>query len=216
MPHCRVVCIAAGAIFAWLPACAPVGPDFVKPDAPAVTEWPEEYRAEFEFSPQDLAQWWQVLNDPVLNNLITLAHERNNNLKIAGLRVMESQAILGIAIGNQYPQSQLAFGDSTALGLSESNANTAGGGDLDYIQHNLGLSVSWEIDFWGRFRRGIEAADAGLFASIANYDDALVLLTAQVADAYTILRTTEEQLRIAREKCRHTGAQLRDNRRHFS
>jgi NodT family efflux transporter outer membrane factor (OMF) lipoprotein len=199
VPHCRVVCIAAGAIFAGLPACAPVGPDFVKPDAPAITEWPEEYRAEFEFSPQDLAQWWEVLDDPVLNNLITLAHERNNNLKIAGLRVLESQAILGIAIGNQYPQSQLAFGDATALGLSESNANTAGGGDLDYIQHNLGLGVSWEIDFWGRFRRGIEAADAGLFASIANYDDALVLLTAQVADAYTILRTTEEQLRIARE-----------------
>lgn len=176
-----------------------MGPDFVKPDAPTVSNWPEEYRAEFEFSTQDLAQWWEVLSDPVLNELITLAHQRNNNLKVAGLRVLEAQAILGIALGNQYPQSQLAFGDSTALQLSESNANTAGGGDLNYTQHNLGLSVSWEIDFWGRFRRGIEAADASLFASIASYDDALVLLTAQVADTYAILRTTEGQLRIARE-----------------
>jgi NodT family efflux transporter outer membrane factor (OMF) lipoprotein len=197
--HRPLVRVTAGVILALLSACAPVGPDFVKPDAPAVTAWPDQYRAEFEFSPQDIAQWWEVLNDPVLNSLIALAHERNNNLKIAGLRVLEAQAILGIAVGNQYPQSQFALGDSTALQLSESNANTAGGGDLNYIQHNLGLSVAWEVDFWGRFRRGVEAADAGLLASIANYDDALVLLTAQVADAYTILRTAEEQLRIARE-----------------
>ncbi len=199
VPQYRVVRVAAYAILASLSACAPVGPDFMKPDAPAVSEWPEDYRAEFEFSPQDVVQWWQVLNDPVLNKLVTLAHERNNNLKIAGLRVLEARAILGIAVGNQYPQSQLVFGDSTALGLSESSANTAGGGDLNYIQHNLGLSVAWEADFWGRFRRGIEAADASFFASIASYDDALVLLTAQVADAYTVLRTAEEQLRIDRE-----------------
>jgi NodT family efflux transporter outer membrane factor (OMF) lipoprotein len=55
------------------------------------------------------------------------------------------------------------------------------------------------MDFWGRFRRGIEAADADLLASIASYDDAMVLLTAQVADIYALLRSTEEQLRLARD-----------------
>jgi len=83
--------------------------------------------------------------------------------------------------------------------LSESNANTAGGADLSYWQYNLGANASWEIDFWGRFRRGIESADANLLASIASFDDTLVLLTAQVADVYVVIRTTEEQLRIARE-----------------
>jgi len=67
------------------------------------------------------------------------------------------------------------------------------------VQYNLGANASWEIDFWGRFRRGIESADANLLASIASYDDTLVLLTAQIADTYTVVRTTEEQLRIARE-----------------
>ena len=181
-----------------LSACAPVGPDFVKPDATAITEWPDEFRDNFEFDPQDVVEWWRILDDPVLNELIELAYENNNNLKIAGLRVLESRAILGIAIGNQYPQTQFAFGDATAIQASESNANT-GFGDLAFTQYNLGVSASWEMDFWGRFRRGVEAADANFLASVASYDDLLVLLTAQVADTYAVVRTTEEQLRIAHE-----------------
>ena len=146
-----------------------------------------------------MVEWWQVLGDPVLNELVALAHDNNNNLKIAGLRVLEARAILGIATGNQYPQAQFAFGDATAIQSSESNANTGGGGDLAFTQYNLGVSASWELDFWGRFRRGVEAADANFLASVASYDDLLVLLTAQVADAYAVVRTNEEQLRIAHE-----------------
>jgi len=187
------------AIVAVLTACAPVGPDFVKPEPEAVENWSELDREEFSFASQDRIEWWQVFADPTLNQLIELAHEQNNNVRLAGLRVLESRAILGIAIGNQYPQSQAMFGDATAIQASESNANTGGGGDLQYTQYNLAAGAAWEIDFWGRFRRGIESADAGLLAAIASYDDALVLLTAQVADAYAVIRTTQEQLRISRE-----------------
>lgn len=180
-------------------ACAPVGPDFIKPDAPVNTTWPDRFRTDFEFSPQQQVEWWQLLEDPALTELIEHAHRNNNNLKVAGLRVLESRAILGIAIGNQYPQGQVAFGDASTVQASESNANTGGGGDLNFSQYNLGVSATWELDFWGRFRRGIEAADASLLATIASYDDLFVLLTAQVADAYAVVRTTEELLRIARE-----------------
>lgn len=180
-------------------ACAPVGPDYVKPDATAGTEWSDYVREDFQFVPQDNAAWWQVLHDPVLDELVLLTHQQNNNLRIAGLRVLEARATLSIAIGNQYPQSQFVTGDATTLGVSESNANTAGGADLDYIQYNIGAGASWELDFWGRFRRGVEAADANLLASIASFDDTLVLLTAQVVDAYAVLRTAQEQLRIAQE-----------------
>ena len=182
-------------------ACAPVGPDFVKPDTTVdiEIEWPAAYREQFVFSPQQQFAWWEKFGDPVLDDLIRRTHENNNNLKIAGLRVLESRAILGIAIGNQYPQSQVIFGDATAVQASESNANTGGGGDLSYGQYNLGASATWELDFWGRFRRGIESADASLLATIASYDDLFVLLAAQVADAYAVYRTTEEQLRIAED-----------------
>ncbi len=180
-------------------ACAPVGPDFLRPESEANEQWSDYAREEFQFAPQDAVEWWGVLNDPVLDQLVAAARQNNNNIRIAGLRVLESRAALGIALGNRYPQAQIIAGDATALGLSESNANFTPAADLNYTQYNLGVSASWELDFWGRFRRGIESADANLLASIASYDDALVLLTAQIADIYVVIRTTEEQLRIARE-----------------
>ncbi len=72
-------------------------------------------------------------------------------------------------------------------------------GDLRFWEYNVGASVGWELDFWGKFQRGIESADANLLASISAYDNALVLLVAQVADTYVVIRSAEEQLKVARE-----------------
>jgi len=177
--------------------CAPVGPEFVRPDSPLNPAWLDEELAAFDTSPAELMAWWRVLDDPVLDELIRVAHRDNNNLRIAGLRVIEARAALNIATGNRYPQSQFATGEATAVGASESSANTAAG-DLEFVQYGLGAGISWEADFWGRFRRGIEAADANLLASVSDYDEVLVLLTAQVADTYAVIRATEEQLRLAR------------------
>jgi NodT family efflux transporter outer membrane factor (OMF) lipoprotein len=179
-------------------ACAPVGPDFVRPEVPLNPEWLEAEEQQFNVGSAQLIEWWRILEDPVLDQLIETAYTQNNSLKIAGLRVLEAQARLGIATGAKYPQTQVLAGGATAVGASESNANTTAG-DLEFTNYNLGANVSWEIDFWGRFRRGIEAADANYLASIANYDDVMVLLTAQVADTYTVIRATEEQLRLANE-----------------
>lgn len=181
-----------------LAACAPVGPDFVKPDAPVNPDWLDSELEHFDTGPAELAEWWRTFNDPVLDRLIAMALENNNALKIAGLRVLESQARLGIAIGVQYPQIQVVAGDVTAVETSQRGINTENR-DLTFVQYNLSAAASWELDFWGRFRRGVEAADAGLLATIADFDDLTVLLTAQVADIYVIIRSTEEQLRLAQE-----------------
>lgn len=191
----RLLCAA---ILALLSACAPVGPDFVRPDVPVNPEWLDAELAAFETDAAELEEWWHILEDPVLDELIATARQENNSLEIAGLRVLESQARLNIAIGNQYPQQQVLAGDISAIGVSETGANT-GTTDTRYTQANLGASVVWEIDFWGRFRRGVEAADAELLASIASFDEAMVLVTAQVADVYALVRATEEQLRLAQD-----------------
>ncbi len=197
--RCRnLLALPLSALFVLLAACAPVGPDYVRPDIAVNDQWSQNVRDEFQFEPQDSVAWWQVLDDPVLNQLVELTQQQNNNIKVAGLRVLEARAALGIAVGNQYPQSQVVSGNATQISASESNANTAAG-DLNYTQYNLGVGASWEIDFWGRFRRGIESADANLLATLASYDDTLVLLTAQVVDTYAVIRTAEEQLRIGRE-----------------
>ena len=194
----NLLTLPLSAVVALLAACAPVGPDYVRPDVAVNDQWSQDVRDEFQFEPQDSVAWWQVLEDPILNQLVELTQQQNNNIKVAGLRVLEARAALGIAVGNQYPQSQVVSGSATQISASESNANTAAG-DLNFTQYSLGVGASWEIDFWGRFRRGIESADANLLATVASYDDTLVLLTAQVVDTYAVIRTAEEQLRIAGE-----------------
>ena len=187
---------AAGALL--LSACAPVGPDFVRPEVPANPAWLDAELEAFETDAAQLVDWWKVLQDPVLDQLIATARSENNTLEIAGLRVLEAQARLNIAVGSKYPQQQVLAGSIAAIGASETTPNT-GTTDTNFTEFNVGASIVWEIDFWGRFRRGIEAADAGLLASIAGYDEAMVLLTAQVADVYALIRATQEQLRLARD-----------------
>jgi NodT family efflux transporter outer membrane factor (OMF) lipoprotein len=63
----------------------------------------------------------------------------------------------------------------------------------------LGTQLAWELDFWGRFRRAVEAADAELDASVENYDDVLVILLSDVASTYVEIRTLEQRLRYARD-----------------
>jgi NodT family efflux transporter outer membrane factor (OMF) lipoprotein len=179
-------------------ACAPVGPDFHRPESWSEPEWLLASQERYKAEPMELIEWWQVLNDPILNQLVVAAQQSNNNLKVAGLRVIEARAALGITVGRQYPQSQAMAGDATVIGVGDSGANSSAG-DLNFSQYSLGVGASWEIDFWGKFRRGIESADASLLASIANFDDVFILLIAQVADTYTLVRVTEQQLRIAEE-----------------
>jgi len=185
-------------VAASLAACAPVGPDFVRPEAPMQPAWLDAELEQFAAATPELADWWKVLDDPVLDNLISIAHKQNTSLQIAGLRVIEAQASLQIALGNRYPQTQALAGSATAIGKSGTDDDTPLSG-LDFTQLSVGASASWEIDFWGKFRRGVEAADASLLASIASYDEAMVLVTASVADIYVAIRSFEEQLQLARD-----------------
>lgn len=171
--------------------CTQIGPDFEKPEADINAEW-EQFESQLvsATSPQSLS-WWEGFNDPVLNDLVTLAYAQNLTLEAAGLRVLEARAQLGIATGNIYPQQQTADGSAIYSDLGRNLGDSSG------WQYSLGVNVGWELDFWGKFRRGIESADAAFLASVANYDAALVLLISQVVDTYIVIRATEEQLRIS-------------------
>jgi len=181
-----------------LAGCTTVGPDFLQPKAPVPELWQENDTAVVTHKPAEQVRWWEVFRDPVLGRLIEIAYLNNYSLKVAGLKVLEARAQLGIAVGYLYPQIQQANGGVTYTSASKNAANTAAG-DLGFREYNVGVSVGWELDFWGKFRRSIESADANLLASVAGYDDALVLLVAQVADTYVAIRTAEAQLKVAHE-----------------
>ncbi len=191
MRRMRVLIPVIGAIVLF--GCT-VGPDFKAPTAPLIPNWYQEEMEGLKASEIDLVAWWKVFDDPVLDHLVETAHAESNTLEIAALRVLEARAQLGISTGLQWPQAQVAIGDATYISPTEPNEPVS-----NFGSYNLGASVAWEIDFWGRYRRGIEASDAGLRATMARYDDALVLLTAQVVQTYTLIRLTEEKLRIARQ-----------------
>lgn len=179
--------------------CTMVGPDYVRPSAPLAPNWIEPPDISVKREPADLSAWWTVLNDPILNSLIETSYRQNPSLRAAGVRVLEAQARRGIVIGQLFPQQQEAFGSYTRNELS---TNKAGRNspllDPSFNDWQLGFDVTWELDLWGRFRRGIEAADAELLASVATYDDVLVSLIAEVAANYVELRTLEERLNVAK------------------
>jgi NodT family efflux transporter outer membrane factor (OMF) lipoprotein len=185
-----------------LGGCVRLGPDFQPPGEAWVDHWNTpaiEHASQRTLHP-DIRQWWQVFADPVLDQLIAEADAHNSSLKIAGLRVMEARAQLGIAQSGRYPQLQQVTGDSVYVDRHQSGGNNPV--DSQFWQHSAGFDVGWELDFWGRFSRAIESSDASYFAAEANYEDGLVLLRAQVADTYFALRTTEARLRVARENAR--------------
>jgi len=184
--------ILAGAILSG--GCTVIGPDFNKPQAELPEQWNDTGTAVLEKQQADYSQWWQVFQDPVLNTLIETARSQNLTLQIAGLRVLEARAQLGIVTGNLYPQNQTVSGNYSYNRGKETLLT-----DKYFSQAGVGFDVAWEMDFWGKFRRSIESADANLLASVASYDDVLVTLTAEVARNYILIRTLEERIRLANE-----------------
>ena len=178
--------------------CIKVGPDFTTPPAPVADSWLEPDNQQITVKTDHHEEWWTVFNDPVLNRLVEEGSRQNLGLKIAGLRILEARAQLGIATGNLYPQQQQFFGGAAAVGGSRNAANSTAA-DLQYKDLATSIDVAWELDFWGKFRRGVEAADAQFLAITADYEDVMVTLTAEVARAYILIRTNEERIRLAEE-----------------
>src|SRR5580704_5932009 len=179
-----------------LQACM-IGPDYKRPPAPLATKWEQAANSAVDASHVAYADWWSVFNDPVLTRLVGIAYAQNLNLRTAGVRVLEARAQLGLAIGEFYPQQQ-----TVSASLSYNRIP----GSLPYnILSNVyasdafGAQAAWEIDVWGKLRRGIQSADDVFLSSVASYDDVLVTLTGDIASTYVEIRTSQTQIQIAQE-----------------
>jgi NodT family efflux transporter outer membrane factor (OMF) lipoprotein len=172
-----------------------VGPNYSGPPAPAASTWIDYADPRVCADPVDLSAWWHLFGDPRLDELEAAAVAQNLTLQAAGQRIIQARAQRGIAVGFLFPQVQQATGDYTN---NKQSAKTVGADEYAvkqyYSQWDGGLNASWELDFWGRFRRAIEQADAQLDVASANYDDVLVLLLAEVADSYFRYRIAQERL----------------------
>jgi NodT family efflux transporter outer membrane factor (OMF) lipoprotein len=186
-----------------------VGPNYCRPPVPYADEWIEanDPRVQNRY----LEDWWTVFDDARLNDLIHTAYDQNLTLRVVGTRVLEARAQQAIAVGNFFPQSVTAEGQYSRVGLSHTIANNPSAfGDSSglplvknfYSDWTAGFNLSWEVDFWGRFRRAIESANANLDVSVENYDAALVTLFADVAANYVQFRVAQQRIKIARDNVR--------------
>jgi NodT family efflux transporter outer membrane factor (OMF) lipoprotein len=177
-----------------------VGPDYKSPPAPVAAKFLEANQPSVETRRQEYETWWRVFHDPVLDRLIDIAYHQNLTLVAAGTQVLEARAQLGVAIGEFYPQVQQGNGSVTYTQPSHADTTQFPVNVIhNFWSDRLGLTVNWELDFWGKFRRAIESADASYLGSIANYNFVLVTLLGDVATTYIGIRTLQTQIEIARE-----------------
>lgn len=191
---CRV---AAATLLLSLAGCL-LGPDFKDPPAPISEKFLKAAGPALSDA-QDYRNWWKSFHDPVLNHLIDVAYTQNLTLLSAGTQVIEARAALGIAVGEFYPQSQQAVGGIGYTGQSRTDPLSSPLAPRYFWRDDLGAKIAWELDFWGKFRRGVESADAAYLASIATYDDVLVTLLGDVTTVYIGIRTTQQQIEIAKD-----------------
>jgi multidrug efflux system outer membrane protein len=189
----RALALAA---FALVTAGCTVGPDYRRPEATV----PAEYRGLGPSNPPGAGSlgelpWWEIFGDPVLHDLIREAIQQNYDLRVAASRILDARAQVTVARSFQFPELngrgsapyQKIEGDTGPFQLGEAFTPAAG------------FDLSFEIDFWGRFRRGTEAARAELLASEAARRVVMSTLVADVAVAYFNLRNLDKELEISRD-----------------
>lgn len=171
-----------------------VGPNYCPPKAPVAQHWIDASDKSVREKSEDLSKWWTVFNDATLNGLIANAYHQNLTLKEAGFRILEARAQLGIARGELFPQLQ----DATGGYLRSSHPTGAATPPIFSDSWNYAFNLQWELDFWGRFRRAVTAADDQLQASVEGYDGVLITLLGDVATNYVQVRQYQEQIELAK------------------
>lgn len=190
-----------------LSACVSA-PDDAAPDVSELT--PAAFKE--TGTAQSAADWWRGFGDETLAALVDDALSSNRDLKSAEASVRIAGAALAASRFDKLPtirsDAQYRRGRTSSEALGATIPGLGGGAPFpDANLFDAGLSASWELDFWGRVRSSISAARARYEGADADYDSALVLVTADVANAYFSLRGNQRLLDVARrnaEKQRET------------
>jgi NodT family efflux transporter outer membrane factor (OMF) lipoprotein len=192
-----------------------VGPDFRAPAVTVNAYWSARNDPHVATQIAADSRWWKSFHDPALDRLIDLAFRQNLPLETAGLRIVEARAQLGIATGKQFPQMQQVSATVAAIGLTQEVANVFQL-DRNHLGYQVGFDAAWELDFWGKYRRGVQSEAAGLLASVADYQAALVSVAAEVARTYAVIRTFEVLIQEARDNVtlQERGQQIAESRFH--
>lgn len=185
--------VAATLAAALLAGCMTVGPDYRRPKVDTPEQWPGTASAE-----SIPAAWWKAYGDPVLERMVGDALAYNTDLSLAIARVDEARAALGISRADQVPGMSANAGASRNRASQESVQGVPPGTDPEYSIYRATLNTSYEIDFWGKYRRASEAARAELLAAQSNREAVRLTLITDVARGYFNLRALDAQVAVTR------------------
>ncbi len=180
----------------WLSSCA-VGPNYVKPEVPVTEKYEGATTSQAPFSQEEsLGRFWEQFGDDTLNTLVTDSLASNHDLRIALSRFYEARAARGESRFDLAPTIRASGGYTEQKYAQVQDNGLVPGGKTEI--YDAGFDAVWELDFFGRIRRNIEARNADLRAAEADLHDAQVIVIAEVARTYFELRGQQSQLDVAR------------------
>jgi NodT family efflux transporter outer membrane factor (OMF) lipoprotein len=185
-----------------LAGCMMVGPDYSRPPVKTGDQYKSSAQTEFTESLGensnkilDPVEWWQSFNDPTLNALLKQATAQNLTLQQTALRIYQLQAQLGVSDAALLPSASLSASYSNTR---NSAIQEAINDSNNLVSKNALVQMSWELDFWGKNRRGIQSSLSSYLSGVAAYYSADVSLTADVANTYINIRNYEELITVAK------------------
>ena len=211
------------ALAALLAGCT-MGPDFTRPQATPPAAWASAASAPADLPSKPVARaydgrlWWSVFKDPILDSLVAEAMRQNLDLQTAALRIEEARAqrgsaaaegrpsVSGSGIGGRQRSSKNGLASALTGGASQQGSSSSSGSSggsaaappSPYSDlFDVGFDATWELDLWGKARRGVEAADANIVSAEQARGDAQISLTAEVTRTYLSLRGAQRQRAIA-------------------
>lgn len=193
----KLVLLAAAS----LSGCALVGPDYQRPES----DMPAQY------SEQDVGKdsnamvsdtWWELYQDPVLNDLIERARKNNTDVRLAVARIEEADALLREAGATLFPEIDLNTSASRSKVTELGSVPTFNNFEPIRNDYIVQLGGTFEVDFWGKFRRFREAARAQALASRYARDTVQWSLSGLVAGNYILMRSLEAQIAVSRDSLR--------------
>ncbi len=195
----RLLLVCSVATVFMATGCMTVGPDYHRPVVTTSRAWSTPLDGGETADEPDESPWWRSFHDPVLESLITRAAESNLTLKIAEARIREARAARSAVAAQDGPriraQGVLSRNRFSENGFPPKPPNLS----PDFTSYEAGFDAAWELDLFGGTRRAVEAADAGVAASVYDRNDVMRTLLAEVARSYIAARAFQRRLSITHD-----------------
>ena len=177
------------ALSALLLSSCTLGPDYVRPEV----DLPKDFGVAQSAAPAD-ARWWTLFNDPILDQLVAEALAANRDVRAAAARIEQARAQYSITRADQVPAAGIEAQSSRTRSSERAGGFQLPPDQIESSTNRLVVRASWELDFWGKYRRASEAALAELFAADSSRDAVRASLVADVVRTYFALRGLDRRL----------------------